>query len=82
MANCKKEVMEYVENHTAEDCAEDIANALCDISTLTDRIDDICQANIAPLFMGDIRIKVSVTRGREDPEKLIDFVFGVPTEKD
>lgn len=82
MANCKKEVMEYVENHTAEACAEDIENALRDISTLTDRIDDICQANTAPLFMGDIRIKVSVTMGRKDPETLIDFDFGVPTEKD
>lgn len=82
MANCKKEVMEYVMNHTEEDCAEDVKNALCDISTLTDRIDDICQANIAPLFIGDIRIKVSVTRGREDPETLINFDFGVPTEKD
>lgn len=82
MANCKKEVMEYVGNHTEEDCAEDIVNALHDISTLTDRIDDICQANIAQLFIGDIRIKVSVTRGREDPETLINFDFGVPTEKD
>lgn len=82
MPNCKNEVMEYVENHTAEDCAEDIANALRDISTLTDRIDDICQANIAPLFIGDIRIKVIVTMGREDPETLIDCDFGVLTEKD
>ena len=82
MANCKKEVMEYVENHTMDDCAEDIVNALRDISTLTDRIDDICQANIAPLFMGDIHIKVSVTKDRKDPETLIDFEFGVPIEKD
>lgn len=82
MANCKKEVMEYVGNHTEEDYAEDIVNALRDISTLIDRIDDICQANTAPLFIGDIRIKVSVTRGREDPETLINFDFGVPTEKD
>lgn len=82
MANCKKEVMEYVKNHTEEDYAEDIRNALYDISTLIDRIDDICQANIAPLFIGDIRIKVNVTGGREDPETLIDFDFGVPTEKD
>lgn len=82
MANCKKEVMEYVENHTIADCDEDIKNALSDISTLTDRIDDICQANIAPLFIGDIRIKVVVTKGREDPDTLINFDFGVPTEKD
>lgn len=82
MANCKKEVMEYLMDHTPEDCTEDIVNALRDISTLTDRIDDICQANIAPLFLGDIHIKVSVTKGREDPETLIDFEFGVPTEKD
>lgn len=82
MPNCKNEVMEYVENHTEEDCAEDIVNALHDISTLTDRIDDICQANIASLFLGDIRVKVCVTWGREDPETLIDFDFGVPTEKD
>ena len=82
MANCKKEIMEYVENHTTEDCADDIIDALHDISTLVDRIDDICQDNIAPLFMGDIRIKVFVTRGRKDPETLIDFDFGVPTEKD
>lgn len=82
MANCKKEVMEYLMDHTMDDCAEDIVNALHDISTLTDRIDDICQANIAPLFLGDIRIEVSVTKGRKDPETLIDFDFGVPTEKD
>lgn len=82
MPNCKKEVMEYLMDHTTDDCAEDIVNALRNISTLTDRIDDICQDNIAPLFLGDIRIKVNVTRGREDPETLIDFEFGVPTEKD